>query len=687
MRRTSRRTGRTASYVSAVAMYLGVYAVALSGPSNATADLCPNEAFRAGAARELPDCRAYELVSPPDSNGRRLFDVSALSGVYDLFETELASPFAADFVFSTYSGPLETPGEADGLYDVYESRRGTSHWETIRRLTPSGDQAVLSDAGGVSADHRYEFIHVHQVTNGTSEGGSLAAAGSGDFLSKPDGTFELTGIGSLGTDRLVQGRYISPDGSHIIFTTGGVWCNSAGPSCKRTKLEPTAPPTGTAAVYDRGPDGPTQVVSLLPNDQPPLAGEDAEYQGAAQDGRTVAFKIAGSLYVRLDDAETRKVTGQPSVYAGLSAEGDALFYVSGGDIFRFATRTGDTAQINASGDAQVVNISADGSHVYFVSGSQLAGSNGVSGRPNLYVWAGGSLNYIATVLASDLDRTSGTVNGAPGLANWTSWVVNPNRNTEIGVGPGADSSRATKTGTTFIFESRAQLTTFDNNDHTEIYRFVDDTEALQCISCSPLADTATADARLQDLHTARPPMALHNLSEDGAKVFFETSEALVAEDSDGLNDIYEWEESQEGTNPSVHLISSGVSVAFPEAPPPAPKRDVLMGITPDGTDVFFLSEDALLPAAGWGGAPAIYDARVGGGLPEISTSPGGCVGLEGCRRLVGPAPELSSPASGRPRDGNLKPKRHRCRDSKARSPGHHRRGKCHGGHHRRGGTR
>jgi hypothetical protein len=628
---------------------------------------CPNEALRTGFSAALPDCRAYELVSPPESDGRLLGPIASLHH-FDAFPTDLLAG-GDSFLLTAVQNPLAIPGEANGSVDVYETVRSATGWSTVRRLSASGSQAVLPDAGGASAEHGYMFVNVAPIVG--SSGGSLANGGT-DYVSKPDGSFEETGIGSLGDEPLAQGRYISEAGRHVIFTTGNgtsqnLWCSGG---CPVQQLEPDAPPTGTGAIYDREIGGPTRVVSLLPGNATPAAGEAAEYAGASTDGSAVAFKLGGTLYVRVDDTKTEQVTPAQAAFAGLSANGERLFFVkgeagTGGDIEVLDTATETITQINSSSNARVVNVAADGSRLYFVSPSQLDGSKGTAGQPNLYVWTAGtqSTEYIATVAPSDLEQTSGTVPNRPALANWTGWVMNPLQGLDMGAGPGAESSRATGDGRFLVFESRAKLGTYENAGHTEIYRYDALTHTLLCASCNPSASSASSDAEFENSRSVSPPIAIQNLSEDGGRLFFETDEALVAADTDGTNDIYEWEEGTDGI-PAIALISSGRSPSYPPLPTREerylPQQNMLLAVSPSGDDVVFSASEQLVPAAGANGTQGIYDARVEGGIAE-AVSPSPC-SEEGCKPAPNAAPALRAPASQGPGAGNVRP-RH-CRATK-----------------------
>lgn len=666
-------------------MLLGLLLGMCASPVVAAAAPCPNEALRQGPSAQLPECRAYELVTPPDSNGRRFADLTVLGRDYDLFPTEMVSPLNGTFVFSTIGSALRDPQGGDGRNDgdVWEVQRFASGWHVGRHVSPSGNESIGPLIGGMSPDHGYIFTFAPQF----GESGSLAAEGEADYIGDSQGHFELTGIGSLGNERLAQGRYVSAGGEHVIFSTGrssggSQWCSEVGLSCPVKRLELGAPPNGTGAIYDRAADGPTHVVSLLPGDVTPAAGQDAAYQGSSADGTRVAFKIGGTLYVRIENAETKKVTEESSTYAGLSRDGHYLFYVVAGNVFRFDTATGSDQQLNSGGDALVTNISADGSHVYFISESQLDGSKGVAGQPNMYLWKGGLPEYIATVAPSDLESTlSGSI-GYPALGNWP-LVTAPS-----GIrGPGTDSSRTTPDGQVIVFESRARLTTYDNAARTEVYRYDDADKSLRCVSCNPSGVAAIADARLQNLRFIHRTTFLRNLSDDGTRVFFETPEALVEGDVDGINDIYEWYQMPGEVAPAVDLISSGNSLEYPsKLVGVAPEPNVLMGITPTGSDVFFLSQDALAQGAGSGGASAIYDARIGGGFP-VAAPPPECNESTTCHGAGSAQPLLQEPHSeAGSKSGNVKPRKAQCGRRKHRKEASRARS-CKRHKHRRGGSK
>lgn len=657
------------------AMELGLFCLAvLLGLSMAlpvsAAAACPNEDLRFGPSASLPDCRAYELVTPANSDGRNFGGIES-SLPFNMFPTTLVSPSGGSILFMTQYSPLLEPPSSTGFLDLYQAERSSSGWQVVRRLSPSGAEAVIPNAGGVSADHLYTFVQVGPIQQ-TEDGGTLAEGGDATYLGKPDGSFELLGQGSLAEEPDAQGRFISEGGSHVIFSTGGVWCGLDS-SCEIRQLEPDAPETGTPAVYDREADGPTRVVSLLPGEETPA--DPSAFLGNSRDGTVVAFESAGTFYVRVNNADTKVVTAGPATFGGLSVDGDQLTYLRENNIFQFDSSGGATTQVTNSGDAEVVNVSADGSHVYFLSPSVLTGSSASPGAPNLYMWtASTGIKYVATVSPADLE-------GFPALNKWTTWAVSPEKG--LGQGPGADSSRSTPDGNVLVFESHAKLTEYANDGYREIYRYEASTGALTCISCNPTGQPATADAHFENLTALNltlggASLEINNVTDDGSRVFFETAEALVQSDVDGVNDIYEWNGSGPAGS-SLELISSGQSPYFvnPEYPVESEQEpNVLLGVTPQGQDVMFLAYEALVPQAGRGGVPAIYDARIGGGFPLPPSAPE-CIGEE-CQGAVSGQLPLVSPGS-ETFEGGGNVRHHRCRRGRregAKRP--HSRKKCHG---------
>jgi hypothetical protein len=597
---------------------------------------CPNEPLRTGPSAALPDCRAYELVTPTQTNGRIPTMAELGRNSDNGFDTDLVSVDGESLSFGVDGGSL--PGsEGNGFHDTYLATRGAGGWQS-QFSGLHGSEARGAFPGGITSDNRYAFWF--------ADGGGTGLA-RGSYLHGPGGTVEPIGIGSLGTDPEALGRLITAGGTHVIFTS-------------EMRLEEAAPPPGgapTTKIYDREADGPTRVISLLPGNLSPDPNSKVSYQGASADGEAVAFTIDGTLYLRRG-GQTQEVTSGEAVFGGLSAGGGRLAYLRPngppkgidpphGDIFSYDATSGTATEVGSGGESILVNVSADGSHVYFTSPLQLVGSEGTPGAHNLYVWDAGSeaTQFIATVTERDvLGEEAPSVNGVmtDGLGLWVNRVLHSPKG---GIdGPGADSSRSTPDGGVFLFESRAQLTAYPNEEEkAEVYRYAGG--ELSCISCNPTGVPAQAEAQLQGpqpefLHSLPPVDSLAhiaNLTADGQAAFFQSAEPLVADDTDGKTDVYEWESPGRGgcerAQGCLSLVSSPHSAA----------DEYLYAMTADGHDVFIESAEPLVPGDPDGGY-SIYDARVQGGFAPAPTPPAPCQGTDACRTPSPPPPLPNAPS-------------------------------------------
>jgi hypothetical protein len=377
---------------------------------------------------------------------------------------------------------------------------------------------------------------------------------------------------------------------------------------------------------------------------------------ATPDGSKVFFTSCE----KLTDDSTAFSTGENSCTSHASDFGEAL---QGQDLYSYDVESGELIDLTVDtniGDEKgaavqgVLGTSTDGSYVYFVANGVLApgASPGscVINHPtgvqicNLYVFHEGLITFVTSLSGGFVESSD--------LINWMPTIS--------GAAQGRDrrNSRVTPDGHTLLFSSLESLTGYDNTEPNEricnnstaggepcaeLFRYRAPEEELACVSCNPTGvppdgDAATGTPR--SLLTDRQyPFLTRNLSADGDRVFFDSPDALLPGDTNGVKDVYEWEakgsgscktESQNGG--CLYLISSGAS------PDPSWFGDA----SADGDHAFFFTSQPLVPGDR-DQLYDLYDAGVGAGLAaQHALAPATCAGVA-CQ--VNPAPPPDQPAA------------------------------------------
>ncbi len=247
---------------------------------------------------------------------------------------------------------------------------------------------------------------------------------------------------------------------------------------------------------------------------------------------------------------------------------------------------------NGAQDAFFAGSSSDGSHVWFETSEALVsgdtdtyrdvyeryagnttlmstGPDGGNGN-NMAEWAGatpdGSKVFIHTdesLLAQDTDGVQDVYQRSGGTT------------TLISTGPTTSSDpdlRATfrfvsSDGSRVMFASREQLTSADTDNGSDVYERVNGstTNLLSIGQQSPLPDT---------------PATFAFASQDGSKVYFETTEKLISSDLDPYTDVY--------------LRSGGTTTLATGGGPGLQSSNAIgEGVSDDGTKLFFRTEEKL----------------------------------------------------------------------------------------------
>ena len=343
------------------------------------------------------------------------------------------------------------------------------------------------------------------------------------------------------------------------------------------------------------------------------------------------------------DACTVQVSAGEAQYWASAANGRYAFYSEAGGLYRFDAEPGpgsSSKRVLANPDAGVMGVlgaSEDGEDVYFVATGILAGGNSegadpVEGELNLYLSHGGdSPVFIATLSVGDgigaLPFSALEGGGAGQFGDWQA-------------GLGHRTARVTGDGAGVVFMSNQSLSVpgyphgYPNMGADEVYVYEAGSNSLFCASCGSTREGASGYLPISWGDSTLPQW----ISEDGDRVFFDSSSALVSRDTNGEQDVYEWE--REGTGTCTNSISVNGGCVFLLSGGTSKAASWLIGAGETGNDVFVATR-AQLVSEDQNDAFDLYDVRVDGVKP---VSPPQCTG-SGCQGVPAPPPTFATPSS------------------------------------------
>jgi hypothetical protein len=349
---------------------------------------------------------------------------------------------------------------------------------------------------------------------------------------------------------------------------------------------------------------------------------------------------------------------------------------------------GKLRDLNTGGISGVVlGASEDGSYIYLVSGSVLTnGENGkkekaVPGGDNLYGLHDSGVEWTTTFVTQLSDED---------LNDWSPGQFGENLEQL--------TSRVSRDGRWLAFMSDRSLTGYDNRDAVsgeldeEVFLYGVSSGRLMCASCNPtgarptgMFDTGKTPLLLVDLADVwggrwlaglipgwTPDRNHHALYQsrylsDNGRLFFDSSDALVPQDTNGTEDVYEYEPDGEGgchrESGCVGLISSGASG----------EESTFLDASESGGDVFFLTAARLAPED-FDASLDVYDAHVCSAIapcPGRSTvSSPACTNSDSCRAAPSGQPPIFGPSASAtfsgagnilPQHSKVEPKQVKCR--------------------------
>jgi hypothetical protein len=686
-------------------------------PSSTTsAGHCPNPQFRTGASADLPDCRAYEMVSPPDKANGDILSLQTinawLTGLYQ------SAPGGDRITYSSYQAFGDAVG-APYAGQYLATRDPVEGWRSSS-LAPPRQGATLLGSGGMQIWREFTAF-----TGDLSSAWLLYPFNPPLTADAPRGYPNLyrrdNGDGSFETLSAYQPTVHGPelyvpelqgysaDGRRAVFRINEKLAVAGG-------VQPSG--AGNWQLYEAIGNGRLRLVSVLPDGQAstenssagtangaPYGGGQSLANAVSADGSRIYWTTtagtsggeqvlgsgSGRIFLRANGRNptvpvSETVTAEPAQFQGASVDGAFAYFLveqtgsgqlADSSLYRFDATSGSSEPVAGRMVGAVVGISDDGSRAYFVSREDLA-AGATDGEPNLYLFdadASGASRYRFVAKLAEEDASAA--------------VAGP-----VTPVPVQHAAAVSSDGGALTFTAVGSLTGYENVDaesgqlDTEVFQYRASADgghgALRCVSCNPTGARPSGRLWPSPLKTWRgrwmsawltTPLtdlyAPRVIADHGGRVFFNSYERLVPEDHNDAVDVYEWTEPGAGDctqgSPSYSAPNGGCLALISAGAVGVVGSSEFVDATPSGGDAFFTTPVGLV--AQDHGAIDLYDARVDGGFPAEAGPRAECEG-EACQSPAGPPPAAATPGTTLARPGNgTRPVR--CRKGQVR-----RRGKC-----------
>src|ERR1044071_3628380 len=534
----------------------------------------------------LPDSRAWEMVSPIDKNGGDVAHPEALLGGGVI--QAAAQGGALTYGSATSFGS----GQGSTVASQYVSRRGSSSWSTQNVTPPALAGSYPSDPeSGVpyrlfSSDLSRSLLSNGKRCRGeatacpvanSSITGSGAPSGYRNYYLRTEGPEAFKAL--LGSTNLAESSLDSshfevsfagatPDLSQVVLsscaslTTDAIEVAGSGEECDPAKQN----------LYRYSSTG-LVAINLLPAQSTTTPGATlaAQSNAISSDGSRVYWSDGTNLYLRkgTQTAEVDESVGGGGSFETASADGAIAYFTKAGHLYRYEATTGTATDLTPGGEVKgVLGASNDGSYVYYLTDAGLFLRHGATTTP-----------VASSADASNYPPTTGT-------------------------------ARVSADGTHLAFVSSKELTDYDNAGFEEVYLYSAGSNSLICASCNPSGERPLGPSSIPGALSSGDETEVYKprvLSTNGSRLFFESDDVMVTQDSNGERDVYQWE--AQGTGSCVTVGGCVAPISSGRAESPA----VFLDASSDGSDAFFLTDGPLLESDP--DAFDVSDARVGGGVP------------------------------------------------------------------------